>query len=251
MSMLTRDQLARNFGTNLEKERFLLGYSQQEMAKAMDISLSSYKRLANGDTNKVDVYAVYQLSQLTGKMFYELCGDPSPLFEIYDQMRTLTDSQIKFISSLVQFEADFVDEMKKTPQESPDDYTTLIIPSGNMHDGMVYDSCSLEKINIAPYREKFGSHIDCALLVTSDHMSPVYHTNDVLLVTRGPIRDGDTGIFINKITGLLYIRRLRQTDPWRLEPLTYYGQTFYIDSNSDAEMSHWILFGHVITKTRN
>ena len=57
--MLTRDQLVKNFGTNLEKERFLLGFSQQEMAKALDLSLSSYKRFANGDTSKIDVYAVY------------------------------------------------------------------------------------------------------------------------------------------------------------------------------------------------
>lgn len=73
--MLTREQLSRNLGTNLERERFKLGYSQQDMAKALDMSLSSYKRLANGDTGKVDVYTVYKLSQLTGKMFYELCGE--------------------------------------------------------------------------------------------------------------------------------------------------------------------------------
>ena len=32
--MLTREQLSRNLGTNLERERFKLGYSQQDMAKA-------------------------------------------------------------------------------------------------------------------------------------------------------------------------------------------------------------------------
>lgn len=144
----------------------------------------------------------------------------------------------------------FPEIWKPVPSVSREDYTTMIIPSGNMHDGMVYDSCSLEKINISGYRKRYGNQIDCALLVTSDHMSPVYHTNDILLIARDPIRDGDTGIFINKVTGLLYIRRLRQTDPWRLEPLTYYGQTFYIDSNNASEMSHWIIFGHVISKTR-
>lgn len=42
--MLTREQLSRNLGTNLERERFKLGYSQQDMAKALDMSLSSYKK---------------------------------------------------------------------------------------------------------------------------------------------------------------------------------------------------------------
>lgn len=248
--MLTRDQLAENFGTNLEKERFRLGYSQQEMAKALDLSLSSYKRFVNGDTSKIDVYAVYRLSQLTGKMFYELCGDPSPMLQTYDRMRRLSPTQRRFVASLVQFEFDFVQDMKDNSLSSPDDYTTLIVPSGNMHDGMVYDSCALEKIDVAPYRRRFGDQIACALLITSDHMSPVYHTNDVLLIAQDPIRDGDTGIFINKVTGLLYIRRLRQTSPWRLEPLTYYGQTFHIDNTSESDLSHWILFGHVICKIR-
>ena len=74
--MLTREQLSRNLGTNLERERFKLGYSQQDMAKALDMSLSSYKRLANGDTGKVDVYTVYKLSQLTGKMFMNYVANP-------------------------------------------------------------------------------------------------------------------------------------------------------------------------------
>lgn len=137
--------IIRNLGTNLERERFKLGYSQQDMAKALDMSLSSYKRLANGDTGKVDVYTVYKLSQLTGKMFYELCGESSDLFQTYDRMRNLSPTQLHFIESLVQFEFDFARNLETVPSVSREDYTTMIIPSGNMHDGMVYDSCSLEK----------------------------------------------------------------------------------------------------------
>ena len=113
--MLTREQLSRNLGTNLERERFKLGYSQQDMAKALDMSLSSYKRLANGDTGKVDVYTVYKLSQLTGKMFYELCGESSDLFQTYDRMRNLSPTQLHFIESLVQFEFDFARNLETVP----------------------------------------------------------------------------------------------------------------------------------------
>lgn len=248
--MLTREQLSRNLGTNLERERFKLGYSQQDMAKALDMSLSSYKRLANGDTGKVDVYTVYKLSQLTGKMFYELCGESSDLFQTYDRMRNLSPTQLHFIESLVQFEFDFARNLETVPSVSREDYTTMIIPSGNMHDGMVYDSCSLEKSIFPDTANAMETRLIVHFLSQVIICLPVYHANDILLIARNPIRDGDTGIFINKVTGLLYIRRLRQTDPWRLEPLTYYGQTFYIDSNNASEMSHWIIFGHVISKTR-
>ena len=68
--MLTREQLSRNLGTNLERERFKLGYSQQDMAKALDMSLSSYKRLANGDTGKVDVKI-----QIRDSYYYDILSD--------------------------------------------------------------------------------------------------------------------------------------------------------------------------------
>ena len=54
-------------------------------------------------------------------------------------------TQLHFIESLVQFEFDFARNLETVPSVSREDYTTMIIPSGNMHDGMVYDSCSLEK----------------------------------------------------------------------------------------------------------
>lgn len=183
-------------------------------------------------------------------MFYELCGESSDLFQTYDRMRSLSPTQLHFIESLVQFEFDFSRNLETVPSVSREDYTTMIIPSGNMHDGMVYDSCSLEKSIFPDTANAMETRLIVHFLSQVIICPPVYHANDILLIARDPIRDGDTGIFINKVTGLLYIRRLRQTDPWRLEPLTYYGQTFYIDSNNASEMSHWIIFGHVISKTR-
>ena len=93
------------------------------------------------------------------RMFYELCGESSDLFQTYDRMRNLSPTQLHFIESLVQFEFDFARNLETVPSVSREDYTTMIIPSGNMHDGMVYDSCSLEKINISGYRKRYGNPV--------------------------------------------------------------------------------------------
>ena len=54
--MLTREQLSRNLGTNLERERFKLGYSQQDMAKALRYVLPRTKDLPKwGYRKKVNV----------------------------------------------------------------------------------------------------------------------------------------------------------------------------------------------------
>ena len=246
---MTREQLAENFGENLERERLILGYSQQEMAKALDMSLSSYKRLINGETNKVDLYTGYRAWQLTGKPCDELCGTSTSLSKTFDSIRHLSDAQMRFIDAVIEFEREFSKNLDDS--KNPDDYVTMLVPTGNMMDGMIYDSGSLKKINVSAYRKRYKERIDCAILITSNHMHPVYNTNDILLISRSPIRDGDTGIFINKVTGLAYIRKFYQTSPCRLVPIVNYGQTFYIDSNNQAEMAHWIKFGYVITKIRS
>ena len=67
---MTREQLIENFAESIEKERIALGYSQAQMAQALDMSLSTYKRIINVEINKLDFYTFYQLYQLTGKFAF-------------------------------------------------------------------------------------------------------------------------------------------------------------------------------------
>ena len=64
---MTREQLIENFANSVEQERISLGYSQAQMAQALDMSLSTYKRIINGEISKLDFFIFYQLYQLTGK----------------------------------------------------------------------------------------------------------------------------------------------------------------------------------------
>ena len=245
---MTREEMMDNLGNNLEKERIALHFSQSQMAEALDMSLSSYKRIISGETNRIDFYTIYLMYKLTNKFSYELCGIPIPELETCNALQRLSPSQQRFINGVIDFEKEFSQDLNDN--ESADDYVTMIIPSGDMQDGMIYDSCSLEKINVSTYQKRYNGIIDCAIKITTNHLHPVYYLNDILLISRQPIRDGDTGVFINKATGLAYIRRFRQTNPCRLEPICHYGTPFLIDSNNAAEMSHWIKFGYVVTKIR-
>ena len=247
--MMNKEVLAENFGISMEKERISLGYSQQQMAKALDMSLSSYKRILNGETNKIDLYTAYLLASLTGKQPDELCGLLSPLQKARSAMGDLSESQLNFVSGIIHFELQFAKNLRGG--ESVDDYVTLLIPTGNMQDGMYMDSCIVKKVNVAQYRKRYGDAIDCAIQITSNHLHPAYVLNDILLVSRTPIRDGDTGIFVNRATGLAYIRKLHQTVPCLLEPIGNMGHSFTVDSTKKEDMDKWIKFGRVITKMRS
>lgn len=245
---MNRLELSEHFRINMEKERMNLGLSQAQMAEALDLSLSAYKRILNGETTKIDFYTLYRMYELTHKLGYELCDISDDYVMTFEKIRKLSASQLRLINSIMDFELEFSSGLEK--EKDVHDYITVLVPTGNMQDGMVYDASSFEKVNIAPYRKRYGDCIDCGIRITSNHLHPVYHLNDILLISHEPIRDGDTGVFIHKPSGLAYIRKFHHDSPCQLEPLNNYGKTFYVDSLDEEDMDHWIKFGRVITKMR-
>lgn len=242
---MTRFEINSNFAQNLEKERDALGLSQKDFACKLGLSLSSYKRIISLTTLKIDLFTLYKLYSLTGKTIYELMGVSDSYINLSKKILDLSPQQIAFIESVVDFEQDFM-----LKNENAEDYISVYVPVGNMEDGMVYDSSNIEKVNIGEYKSRYGNKINCGIKITSNHLHPVYNLGDILLVSKRPIRDGDTGVFINKENGCVYIRKFHQTDPCCLEPLNNYGEPFYVNSKDKAGMDNWIKFGVVVAKLR-
>ncbi len=245
---MTRQEIISNFINNMERERTSLGLTQAQMAQAVDMSVSGYKKLIAGETSRIDLFIAYQTHMLTGKWIFELCGDDNSLLEqTVCRLRNLTPSQLRFISALVDFEADF---LNKVPADLAEDYVSLLTPTGNQEDGMIWDSVNVEKLNVAAYRKRFGADLHCALRITSDHLHPVYNAGDILLISKAAPRDGDTGMFINKETGRAYLRKFHQASSCILEPLNDYGVSFTMDGFREGDMDKWLIFGRVLSKLR-
>lgn len=242
---MDRQELVHNFIENVEKSRISMGLTQQQMAQKLGMSVSGYKKMVLGQTSKIDLFIAQRMYALTGKMLFELCNDPIPALPQINKYRSLTPRQQEFIRGIIDFEYAF-----KEKTDLPDEYISVYVPIGNVQDGMVWDSANIEKVNAAPYIKRFGDALNCGIKVTSNHLHPAYHQGDILLISRRPPRDGDVGIFLNNETGRVYIRKFRQTDPCRLEPINNYGVTFEVDSNDEKSMNKWTKFGCVITKMR-
>ncbi len=246
MEYMTREKLHQNIILSIERQRVAMGYTQAQMAEILELSLSGYKKLVAGETEKVDVYLLYKLSELSGKFFFELAGYSMGPMSYVASLRDLSNSQHQFISSIVEFERRFREEHK----DDYEDYLSVLILTGDMEDGMYYDSSNIEKVPIGNLRKKYGESLTCGIRVTSNHLHPVYHKGDVLLVSKQPPKDGDTGIFICKDNNRAYLRKFYQTSPRRLVPINDYGETFTVDAESEEEMSRWIKFGKVLSKAR-
>lgn len=245
--MVSGQDLVRNFTLFVEKERVKAGITQAEMAGKLDMSLSGYKKMVGGETTRINLQTAVQMHNLTGKWLFEMLQmECNELYQTVKMLRRLSPSQLQFVKNIVDFETAFAVKEKKA-----EDYISVLVPTGEMMDGMIYDSCQTIKVNAAPYRKLFGEDLNSGLQITSLHFQPVYNPGDILLLSKNPIRDGDTGVFVNREDGRLYIRKFRQGTPCVLEPITYYGTSYTMDAGSSADTGKWIRLGRVLTKMRN
>lgn len=242
---MTKQELARNFSLNIERERTRLGYTQAEMAKKLEMSLSGYKKMVSGETTRIDAYVAYRMYELCGKWLFEMIEHPIQEAETITKMKHLTESQLNFISAIVNIEYEFL-----VDQDTPDEYISVLIPTGNMQDGMIFDSADIIKANAAIYRKRFGNDLHFGIKITSSHLHPVYNKGDIVLISQNPIRDGDTGIFINKDDGCMYIRKFHQANPCVLEPINSFGKPFYVNNSNPREMEKWVKVGYVLCKMK-
>lgn len=187
-NFMTQQKILLNFIDNIEKERVRLNLTQAQMAQKLDMSVSNYKKLIAGQYRRPNLFLAQRLYELTGKLLFEFFDFDSPKLNAISKFMKLSDTQCSFIEGIIDFELAF----SVTEEENTDDYLTVLIPTGNCEDGMIWDSANVRKVNIAPYRKRYGSQINAGIEVTSNHLTPVYHMGDILLISRRPPRDGDT-----------------------------------------------------------
>ena len=202
---MTNLDLLDNFAKNIEIERIKLGYSQQEFAKLLNISSSTYKNIISRRTSSVDITLVPKIYSLTGRFLFELLELDNMELEILRKYRLLTERQKAYISEKINFEL----EMKADEKES-DNMLDVLVLTGDMKDGMILDSSNEQRIYCPEYIKKYGKKLHCGIRINSNHLTPVYVKGDIVCVSKKPPRDGDTCILINKQSGKCYIRRMRQ-----------------------------------------
>lgn len=90
-----------NLCKNIEVERVKLGYSQAQMAKAIGMSLSSYKRMLAGEMNLRASIVLKNLYFLTGKSCWEFMELHSPILDVSKKLRLLNPSQLAAVNTII------------------------------------------------------------------------------------------------------------------------------------------------------
>lgn len=233
------------------------GLTQAEAANLIDVSLPTYKRLIAHEGSKLDFLAGLKISRLLNKPLAMLMGYKKDEYYLYQRIQLLQPREKRFIHSLVDFDISYQNYLDNYSIEMDD--ISVLIPTGNFEDGMILDAFSVEKIDIAPLKNKsYYNLIDCGIRVTSNHYHPAYNVGDTLLISKKSPRSGDVGIFINVETGQTYIRKYEENEEYvMLRPIYGFvsdmsfgieGKSFKIDRHDIMDLGKWVKFGIVLTK---
>lgn len=96
-------QRLENLRKNIEIERERLGYSQSQMAEAIGISLSSYRRMIAGEMNLRASIVIKNLYYLTGKCCWEFMEENTPELIAAKKLRQLNKEQMQIINNLMDY----------------------------------------------------------------------------------------------------------------------------------------------------
>lgn len=236
-----------HFRENIESARYGIGISQQKMAALIGMPFTTYKNMLAGSMASLPIAYLIEAEKVTGLTIYQLIGEHSNSHDLNKAFLSLPDHRQTAIRTMILIEQQL---SAAIPDINGSEETTCYTVTGNIEDGMLFDSVAYETVNISKYVGLYPVSIDCAIKINTNHLHPVYLTGDILLIHQGAPRDGDTGIFINKRTCRAYIRRFKQTQPCELLPINGIGKPIFVDGTSKDDMAQWIKFGYVITKMR-
>lgn len=238
-------ELMHNFALNIEKERIRIGITQEEFAKKLGVSKSTYKNIISQRVNTLNINIVPNIYDITGRFAAELFGLRNVELDFLQKYRGLSKRQKEFINLIVDYELSLLSSLAHTC-----DILEVLVPTGNMEDGMILDSASLEQVPYPKFMQCLNLESVCGIRITSNHLLPVYAKGDILAISRRPPRDGDTAIFIHTPTRRAYCRKFCQGNPCRLLPVNDYGRAIEVDPGNRADMQQWFKFGVVISVLR-
>lgn len=102
--MITDNEMLDNFRRNIEIERKKKGYTQQEMAERIGMSLSSYRRMISGEMSLNASIVIKNLYFETGLCLHEMLEVNDPYLNVLKKARKLNREQIKFIEYIIDYE---------------------------------------------------------------------------------------------------------------------------------------------------
>ncbi len=228
------------------------GMSLKQLAQKAGVPEETIKNIRYGRVDDIKSSTTVKIAAALGCTTDELLGRSfvnQTEINVVQAFRQLSTSSQQFMLSIIRFEA----ALTRDDDNGAEIRHEILVfqPTGNMEDGMIYDSTSYISYDVGKYAQLYGEDmVNCGFLITNDSMQPVYQPGDVVLVCTRPPRSGDIAVMVHRPSGRVYLRKYYPGTPTVLEPITNYGRPIVWDTTDAAQVNEWTVFGFVITKVR-
>ena len=218
------------------------GWTIKQLSEKSELPNESVKKLVGGRINNPTIYTLIKISTALDCSLDSLINWES-LFNFHSRMfpkRTLT--LLREIADLEMYLA-MQDKTYHTRQ------IPIMIPTGVLQDGMIFDSANYEPIDISKYMEDLQENIMCGFKISGTRLHPTYLNNDILLISQDRYpQSGENGIFL--IGKRVYLRTYihdpsQNPSKHKLLPVNGYGSPIEIENIHDIHF-----FGRVVTVLR-
>ena len=212
-------------------------WSIKQLAEHSELPYESVKKIVGGKINNPTIYSLSKICQaLDCSLDYLLKNKPS-----YDlNLQTFPPRVSTLLTEIANFEI-YLSKRNTNPHNN---LITTLVPTGTIRDGMLFDSFTLDSVDISEYTIDVGNIAMCGLKVLGDELSPTYINGDILLIARDrfPL-DGEIGIFI--IGNKSYIRQYFAGNPICLNALNNVTDSITVNNIDDIHF-----FGRILTIVR-
>ena len=226
------------FIDKLELERSIRGWTQQEMAEKLQMSLPGYRKMVSGMTDTIALSTAYMASEIFNIPISIMCGSN----KMKDRVAQKVYEASEPICRKVDYYLDLNKEMAMVyPGAQEKKIITVITLSGYMADGMYVDSYTSEKREII---DCYRPNVTKGMMITEDTFLPVYAKGDLLLLDESPARSGDIVLMMHIRTRQCYLRKMVLSQYMELHSICGRGEVIRIAPERKRE---WLEFGHVVT----
>ena len=234
---MQRAIVKKTFIEALEKERVLRGWSQQEMAAKLEMSVPGYRKMVAGMTETISLYTALRASDVFDIPIRCLCGMERVEDRIQKKLMRSPESVKTKVEYLLNYEEKYREFQNKHKEEH---IINLYELTGYMEDGMYLDSANVRKIKIS---DDYGGRVTKGLLVTENSFMPVYAKDEIILIEEKVGRNGDTVVIKNLKTRKIYIRKVIVNNGFELHPIHGRGEVIRL---GQEQRSEWFDYGRVV-----
>lgn len=229
----TKNILLNNINNFLSKNNWTI----KNLSDFSNIPYESIKKLINGKVDNPSTYTICKIADALGCSIDFLLGRQNISNTV---SKNLPLRAFTLLEEIANFETHLaINNQKHNSLNIP-----VFVPTGRMNDGFIFDSSTIEYIDISNVYSDLNDIAMCGVKITSSYLAPTYLYNDVLLVARDryPYPE-EIGIFL--VNGRCYIRKYMSGKVCSLESINGNDESIIMKNIDDFHF-----FGRVLTTIR-